>query len=387
MANEVLSGTLATLLNQTVVSAAFEIARSNRTGLLAIAGFGGSRDVYDGYKTDWLEMRVDATGSATTAAMNNSVTTAPVTDGSKFRVGMMVSAVGSDEVMLVTAVSSNNLTVVRGIGTTTAAAITSGTVINIDSVGREENSLAANDTIAQPDRVSNYFQTMDTAIEMSRRSLATYQYGDTNDLAFQVELQMRQLATQMDRALIRGQRLAQTIAGNVHTYTGGLNYFLDQTGAIKTDHAAAALTLKAVENLNAEIITRGGQADTIVVGIGQARRLNDLVGANYSSQRLADWSNDQGSLTRLPSDIPLVGSVTNIVIDTNIGANELILLDSNRVSVQQMSANNADTDGAWRTLDATQPGQDGQRVRVIGDFCMEIRDSKTHMARLTNIAT
>jgi len=51
-----------------------------------------------------------------------------------------------------------------------------------------------------------------------------------------------------------------------------------------------------------------------------------------------------------------------------------------------MANGNAMDGGAWRTLDATLPGQDGQKARIIGDFAMEIRDSKTHFARLTNIA-
>jgi hypothetical protein len=227
---------------------------------------------------------------------------------------------------------------------------------------------------------------MDTAIEMSRRSLATMQHGNTNDLRFQLDLRLAQLATQMDRALVRGRKAVQSIGGKDHTYTGGLRYFLDQAGAINTNHAAAALTLDAISDLNAEIVTRGGTADTIAVGVAKARVLNSLVSANYSSQRLSDWSNDEGAVNRLPSDLPLVGNVTNIVIDTNLDDSELIIFDSGKVSVKSMAANNAMAGGEWRTVDATQNGQDGQRVRVLGDFTMEVRQSKTHMARLNNIA-
>jgi hypothetical protein len=387
MANEINSGTLSAALTQSFISDAWDMIYSNRTGLLAVAGMGGeaAAGVTEGSKYNWLNTRVDATSSPTTASALIGATTIAVTDGSKFRAGMMISGSDSEEVMLVTAVSSNDLTVVRGIGGTTATAITSGAVITIDSVGREENSLAANDGIYQPVAAFNYFQTMDTAIEMSRRSLATLQHGDTNDLDFQLQNRLRQLATQMDRALVRGRRVSETVGGNAITYAGGLRYFLDQAGAIKTDAAAAALTLDMINNLNAEIVARGGMADTIAVGINKARELNTLVSANYSSQRLADWSNDAGALNRLPSDLPLVGNVTNIVIDTNLADDELIIVDSNMISVKHMPAGNADATGAWRTLDATQNGQDGERVRVIGDFTMEIRQHETHMARLTNL--
>jgi hypothetical protein len=375
------SGLLAAALNDKVINEAFEIARSNRTGILSVVGMGSPRQAYDGYKMGWLDFRIDATSSATTAAVLVGATTVPVVDGSKFRAGMTLSPTGSEEVILVTAVSGNNLTVVRGFGGSTAAALTGGQVLTIDSVGREENSLAENDGIFQPDSVENFFQTMDTAVEFSRRALSTIQFGDTNSLAFQVSERIRQLTIQMDRALVRGRRAVATIGGKDVTYTGGLRFYTTQAGAINTD-AAGALTLDKINALNAEIVARGGMANTIAVGIKQARVLSALVAANYSSQRLADWTQDEGSVMRLPSDLPLVGNVNQIVIDTNLADDELMIFDAGMISVVPMTANNAEASGAWRTLDATQNGQDGERTRIIGDFAMEVRQSKTHMARM-----
>ena len=379
------SADLAALLNDKVINDAFEIARSNRTGILSTVAMGGARQAYEGYKMGWLDMRVDATSSTTTAQALAAATTIAVADGTKFRAGMTASPAGSDEVVLITAVSGNNLTVVRGFGSTTAADIASGAVLTIDSVGREENSTAQNDGIFQPDPLENYFQTMDTAVEFSRRALATLQFGNTNDLTFQLSERIKQLATQLDRALVRGRKATATVGANTVTYTGGLRYFLDQAGAIKTDNSAAALTLDAINALNAEIVARGGSANTIAVGIKQARKLHALVSANYNSQRLADWQADAGSVLTLPSDLPLVGSVNRIVIDTNLNDAELVIFDSGMISVVPMASGNANAAGNWRTVDATQPGQDGQRTRIIGDFAMEIRQSKTHMARLYNI--
>lgn len=382
---EITSGLLASALNHKVIAEAFEIARSNRTGILSVIGMSEPMQAYDGYKMGWLDMRVDATSSDTTAESLAADTTVDVADGSKFRAGMLLSPTGSDEVLLVESVAGNVLTVARGFGGTTAETIASGTTLTIDSVSREENSLAETDGIYQPENVENFFQTMDTAIEMSRRSLATLQYGNTNDLNFQVQERIRQLVIQMDRALVRGRKATATIGGKERTFSGGIRYFLDQAGAINVDNSAAALTLDAINNLNAEIVTRGGMANTIAVGIPLARKLNSLVGANYSSQRLADWSNDEGAVNRLPTDLPLIGSVNQIVIDTNLSDDELVIFDSGMISVKPMAQNNAGETGAWQTKDATQPGQDGQKVRVLGDFAFEVRNSKTHMARLRNI--
>lgn len=387
MASSVTSGVLASALNDKVINEAFEIARSNRIGILSSVTMGAPRKAYEGYKMSWLDMRVDATYSATSASVLVGATTIPVTtgEGGKFRAGMTLSPTGSQEVILVTAVSGDNLTVVRGFGSTTAAALTSGQVLTIDSVGREENSTAALDGIFQPETVENFFQTMDTALDFSRRAMATLQFGNTNDLAFQLSERIRQLAIQMNRALVRGRRATATIASKDVTYTGGLRFYLDQVGAIKTDNSAAVLTLDQINAVNAEIVSRGGTSNTIAVGIKQARKLSALVSANYNSQRLAEWTADAGSVLALPSDLPLIGNVNRIVVDTNLADDELLIYDAGMISVVPMNANNASDSGAWRTLDSTQPGQDGESARVIGDFAMEIRQSKTHMARLFNI--
>lgn len=385
MANEVLSPNLSALLTRKVIDDAFEIARSNRTGILQVVAMGSPVMPYDGYKTSWLDMRVDATSSTTTAAVLVGATTIPVADGSKFRAGMLLSPVGSDEVILVTAVSGNDLTVTRGFGGTTAAALTSGQKLVIDSVAREENSQAENDGIFQPEPVENFFQTMDTAVEMSRRALATMQFGNTNDLTFQVAERIRQLTIQMDRALVRGRKATATIDGKTVTYTGGLRYFLDQSGAVKVDNSGATLTLDAINALNEEIISRGGTTNTLAVGLKLGRKLSALVAANYNSQRLSEWSADEGSLLTLPSDLPLVGNVNRIVIDTNLADTELMIFDSSMINIMPMAAGNAADSGNWTTKDATVNGQDGQRVRILGDFAMRVRQSKTHMARMYNI--
>lgn len=382
------SSALLAALNEKVINQAFEIARSNRTGILSTIGMGAPRPADSGYKLSWLDGYRGADSSTLTAGVDSSVTTIPVADGSLFRAGMLVSANGSDEVMAVTGVSGNNLTVVRGFGGTTAEAVSTGVVLTIDSTGRKENSLAETDKIWTPEVTENFFQTMDTALEFSRRALATMQYGNTNDLTFQLAERMRQLAINMDRTLIRGRKATLGAGDDLISYTGGIRYFIENSGVsqLNVDNAGAALTIDNIQNLNAEVVKLGGVSTHIAVGINKARELNRLISANWSSQRLSDFIADEGALMALPSDIPLIGNPVTIVVDTNLDDSELIMYDASKISVIPMAANNANADGNWRTLDATQNGQDGIAARIIGDFGMEIRQSKASMARLYNIA-
>lgn len=381
----ILSGSLAAALNAQVIQEQFDIVRPDINGLLALANFGAPVRPEEGNKITWLDMTVGADSLTVNGAILAAVTTLTVVDGSKARVGMVLEFGG--EALVVTAVSGNDLTVLRGQGGTTAVDIADASIISVESVGREENSLAETDGIYQPETVENLFQTMDTAVEMSRRAMATLQHGNTNDLSFQVNERIRQLAIQMNKALMRGRKMNLTIAGKPTSYTGGLGFFFDQAGANSVDHSGGALTLAAITALQAEMVARGGGTNTaLVVGIAKARELQVLVNAQYGSQRLGDFISDQGGLVRLPSDLPQIGGASVIVIDTNMRDDELYLVDASRLMIVPMDAGNATESGAWRTMDATSPGQDGQKARIIGDFAMEIRDSKTHHARLTNIA-
>lgn len=382
--SEITSGLLATALSNKMIQEQFDIVRPDINGLLALASFGTPIAPSEGSKITWLDMSVGADSLTMAAAATDTDATITVTDGSKARKGMLLLT-PAGEFMVVESVSGNTVTVMRGQGGSTAAAIADEAVISIESIGREENSTAETDGIYSPTDVENLFQTMDTAVEMSRRALATVQYGNYNDLSFQVNERIRQLAIQMDKTLIRGRKMSVTVDGKPITYTGGLGYFFDQAGALSVNQNGA-LTLAGVNSLQAEIKSRGGSVDTLVVGIKQARALQDLVNQQYGSQRLADFVSDQGGLTRLPSDLPQVGGVATIVVDTNMKDDELYLVDSMRMTIVPMGNGNAEDSGAWRTLDATAPGQDGQKARIIGDFAMEIRDSKTHFARLYGIS-
>lgn len=374
---------LSTALTAEVVQEQFDIVRPSINGLLAIASMGAPVQSGDINKIKWLNMSVDADSLETNGAKTDSDTTITVTDGSKARAGMALEF--GDEYILVVSVSGNNLTVLRGQGGTTAVAIPDKSILSIESVAREENSLAATDGIYQPEKVENYFQTMDTAVEMSEDALMELQYGDTNDMSFQTNERIRQLAIQMNKMLMRGRKIKVALGSKDHYYSGGLDYFLDQPEAISVDNGAAALTLKAIGDLQTTVKKRGGMVNTLVCGIDMGRKIQDLVNNQYSSQRLSDFVADNGGLVSLPSDMPLIGDVVRIVIDTACKPGTMYLCDSSRLRVVPKGQGNGSANGSWRTMDATQPGQDGQKVRVIGKFACEIRDANTHFAKLHNI--
>ena len=61
------------------------------------------------------------------------------------------------------------------------------------------------------------------------------------------------------------------------------------------------------------------------------------------------------------------------------------MFDSTKPKIIPMASGNANADGNWRTLDSTQNGQDGESIRIVGDFGIEMNSFKTNLVRLHNI--
>ena len=381
----ILSNDFLATLNEKVINPAFEVARTNFPGLISQIQYGSPVAPEGGFKHSWLNQQIGAGGNLVNGAAVAAATTINVDDGSFFRAGMQVSVKNSDEVILVTSVAANALTVTRGFGGTVAVDILDNAVLTIDSTAREENSLGIDDGIFEPNPTENYFQTLDTQITLSRRALAQAQIGNYNDMQMQISERINQLTIQLNRMLIRGRKAVATIGGKQVTFAGGMIYHTEQTGGYAVDNAAAALTYAKIDDLVEQIVLRGGMTNTIAVNTRLARVIQGLVNADYSSQRLSESLSDRGALTRLTSDLPILGQINNIVVDTNLGDGELLMLDSTKPKIIPMAANNANANGNWRTLDSTQPGQDGESIRIVGDFGLEMNSFKTNLARLHNI--
>lgn len=388
----VLSPDFLASLNEKVINPAFDIARDNVQGVLRTIGTGQAVQPEAGSKFSWLNQRIGASGDTVNGAILAAATALVVDDGSKFRAGQQISITGSlatiansEEVLLITAVATNTLTVVRGYGGSTAADIADGATVTIDSTAREENSTGVDDGIFEPDPSENFFQTMDTQLTFSRRALALAQIGNYNDMNQQIAERVNQLTIQMNRMLIRGRKGSTSIGGKLHTTSGGLTYWTAQTGGNVVDNSAAALTLAAIDAQVEQIVLRGGMTDTIAVNTRLGRVIQGLVNANYSSKRLSENLNDRGGLVQLTSDLPILGQINNIVIDTNLTDSEMLMYDSSKPKIIPMASGNGRFDGNWRTLDATQPGQDGESIRIVGDFGVEAKSFKTHLTRVRNI--
>jgi len=117
--------------------------------------------------------------SAVNGTINNSATTLAVTAGHglRFRAGDVIMDVATGEHALVTAVSTDNLTIVRGWGTTAAATMTNADVIVILGSANAEGATIRTALTNVTSRVANYTQIFREPIKETETSMSTEYYA------------------------------------------------------------------------------------------------------------------------------------------------------------------------------------------------------------------
>jgi len=133
-------------------------------------------------------------------AVNDSTFTDPSTDtdfvvdnGSRFRIGDQIQIEGSEELILVTGISTNTLTVVRGYAGTTAEDLVDNQVINILGNAALEGDDKPNARFTNRSRCDNYTQIFTAAVEVSGTDLAASQLGLADEMDNQKQSRLREL--------------------------------------------------------------------------------------------------------------------------------------------------------------------------------------------------
>lgn len=179
-------------------------------------------------KTDQVN---DGTG------MNSSDTTMTVDNGSRFRAGDVVKVPRTGENVLVTAVATNDLTVVRGWGSTAGAAIVDNEPIIIIGNANQEHATKRAMIIGDQTIRTNYTQIFRTPFGISRTAANTEMYGG-KDLAHIRMMQLIEHQKEIERAFWFGEPKEDLTGTHPRRATGGVDYWISTNA---TD-AGGALT-------------------------------------------------------------------------------------------------------------------------------------------------
>jgi len=255
-----------------------------------------------------------------------------VDNGDRFRVGDLVRGEDRKEVMLVSAVSGDDLTVVRSYGGTTGEALVDNLKLIIIGNAAIEGADRPASRFTNRTRVRNFLQIFTASVEVSGSQQAVQSIGVADELDYQKQERLRELLRDLENCVINGvaattdpqgsATVRRTMNGLLHSiqanqFQGGLNGF-PSGGGLGEDQLSE-------EQLNAAMKeiweNSSGSVDTIVVNGFQKRQINAFVGdkRGYSPRD----TNFRDLVSVYESDY----GVARVVLSRWVPADTVLLLD------------------------------------------------------------
>ena len=336
---------------------------------------------------EWLEdsllPNTDSVNDATISDPANE-TTFTVANGIRFRIGDQLKLDGKSEVMLVTNIAGDDLTVTRQYGGSPGSTLVNGNVIIIIGNAALEGDAAPTSRFTNRSRKQNYTQIFTASVEVSGSQLAAQTIGLADELDFQKQERLRELLRDLENCVINGYPSSTDPQGSstVRRTMRGVkssiitNIFEPDVSPLPSgDGINADLLNEDVLNTALRLIWEqsSGQIDTIVCSGFQKRMINNFIS---SSQRFADDDRKFASLVDVyESDF----GVCRVVMSRWMPPDEILLLDSSRVDVLSLASRSFH----YKPLATSGDSELGQ---LIGEYTLEMRNENAH-ARIKALGT
>lgn len=235
---------------------------------------GGRRRPVGNHEFKWhedeLEDRWDAVNNV--GGYLATDTSIVVDDGTLFAAEDLVYVPRTAEVMSVTSISTNTLTVVRGFGDANAAALVDDDPLYIIGTAAEQGDTSPAPRSGNPTAVTNYTQIFRNTIAASGTWLSSSNESTPHDWPYQARKTAIEHNKDRELAFLFGAPANTTGAdGGPRTATGGLNFFLTQN----RQDAGGALTLTELETF-IRTVTRYGKKKVLFASRKVGSVLNEF---------------------------------------------------------------------------------------------------------------
>jgi hypothetical protein len=321
-------------------------------------------------KFEWSDID---TGSPTTkcaSTIDGSATTLAVTtgEGKMFTINDIIYNRETGESCRVTNVSSDNLTIVRGWGGSTAAAITADDVIVLVGNAFSEGSASPIARAYSPTEVYNLTQIFKRSVEATGTNEATEYYGDVNKLSFQKRLEWDQFLLERARSYFVGRRNEITAAdGNPLRTTGGLDQFI--TANI---YSKSTLTYENFMEFAKLAYEYGGEEKILICNSGLALLIQKFVLAHKISMEISPKSKEFGiKIRRLATiygdmDFMIDQTMNQIYADPTGFALEPALMEEMVLRPD-----------VWKE-NVQAPDVDGRKDQILGESGLKVISQERH---------
>lgn len=348
-----------------------EIIRRDNTAFLSRIGISGqATETLHSWMEDSLNVNTatstdDAAGylDATEVSM-----TVAAGQGSRFQVGTLFkdAAAGKTEVIQVTDISTDTLTIVRGYGSTSGethgTSPTTGFSIKIISHPKQEGQDPPADESKTRTKVSNYTQIFQKGINVSHTMRSVLQAGVADEFTFQIARRLMEIMRELDNSVINGISSGSQGSDTAYRSMGGLIEFASQVGGNVTT-TSEALTPAIVNDMCKQIWDDGGAPNFILVSGKQKRAISAF---DQAYRRSAYDATVAGYVVdKFMSDL---GFVLDVIVDPWMSDDVAIVGDLSKVRVLPLSGD------AMRAEDLAKTGR-AWKSQVTGQYTMEVRNA------------
>ena len=324
-------------------------------------------------KHEWLEDALRPLDSAAADSGDVNNTTDPLTfnvtagHGVYFRAGDIIKV--ESELMRVTAVATDDITVARGYGGSTNAAHAGTPAVRIiGNVNVQDAPQGGSRTTTKTGKF-NYTQLYEDTVVVTSTAQAIKKYVEQNEMDAQLMRALKVAWIQWERTLLDGRKVAPS-SGVASAMDGiipvlSTNAYAKAGALFVEDHLLVALE---------DCWKAGGEPDTVALNSFQKRQANKFL----DSQRMTTRTDRVGGsvIDTYTSDFGTV----DIVLDRNMPTDTVLVLDRKRIGfgpLRDHALSAAPVETSTRTKDAMQ---------IIGQYTSETRNENAH-AKITGLAT
>lgn len=375
------------------VSTIFDTLIANSPSFLKLLGSSGTtlnalgEKVVTNTKYEWVndpmtQFSSDITGFDTDGDGTgiSFTSTSGLEAGSILRFEAATGASISEQVQVVSVDSATDVTVTRDYGGTTGVTLVVGDVYILNSTPRNEDSDVGSAIKHESVLDFNYTEIIDEVANLSRTAMSTSSYDNATKMATQLRAAMIRYARKVENAVLHGVKVQRTssVAGTM----GGLIQQVSAAGG-NINSTGGNLSEDHINDVIAEISIKGGMLTNpaLVMGIAQSRRLSALNTAGTNPTVFKDVTDRTlgGYTTQFVGDLPIDdrGTLAKVFVAQNMIKDAVVVADMDKVSLKVM-------DGLI-TKDATTPGTDGLKQRLISEMTLEVKNATSAHGIITGL--
>lgn len=320
--------------------------------------------VNDVYHT-WNEDALNADTATVSGSCTSTATTINVAagHGARFVIGDLIydTATPSTEIIQITAISTDALTVVRGVASSAQLALSDAATIARMPAAQEASDIGTDASKALTVRTNNTQIMFARDTFISRNQLDRQMAAVPDEFAHQLANRAIELKRQMTRVFLYGVKSAAG-SDTVYRSMGGLRYWIGAASGV-TNSSATALSWANLNALgNKPLVDLGVYPDTLLVGTDLAETIS---GYDSTLRRLLEVDTQAGyhvNRVRLAQ-----GNEVNVLVDGRVKGGDAFLYDSSKL--RALPFVNA---GMFQI--AATDFVDGKKRRIGCEWTMEVRN-------------